>query len=39
MKEWTNELVTALRAVKADSESLKLQNEFFEKARHPLETK
>ena len=31
--------VTALRAVKADSESLKLQNEFFEKARHPLETK
>jgi len=39
MKEWTSELVTALRAVKADSESLKLQNEFFEKARHPLETK
>ena len=39
MKEWTSELVTALRAVKADSESLKLQNEFFEKVRHPLETK
>ncbi len=39
MKEWTSELVTALRAVKADSESLKLQNEFFEKARHPLQTK
>jgi creatinine amidohydrolase len=39
MKEWTSELVTALRAVKADSESLRLQNEFFEKARHPLETK
>ena len=38
-KEWTNELVTALRAVKAYSESLKLQNEFFEKAEHPLETK
>ncbi len=39
MKEWTGELVTALRAVKADNESLKLQNEFYEKARHPLETK
>jgi creatinine amidohydrolase len=39
MKEWTSELVTALRAVKADNESLRLQNEFFEKARHPLETK
>jgi creatinine amidohydrolase len=39
MKEWTSELVTALRAVKADSESLRLQNEFYEKTRHPLETK
>jgi creatinine amidohydrolase len=39
MKEWTSELLAALRAVKADSQSLKLQNEFFEKARHPLETK
>ena len=39
MKEWTSELVSALRAVKSDTESLKLQNEFYEKARHPLETK
>ena len=39
MKDWSGELVTALRAVKADSESLKLQNEFYEKARHPLETR
>jgi creatinine amidohydrolase len=39
VKEWTSELVTALRAVKADSESLRLQNEFYEKTRHPLETK
>lgn len=27
------------RAVKADSESLKLQQEFFEKAKRPLDTK
>jgi creatinine amidohydrolase len=39
MKEWTSELVTALRAVKSDTESLKLQNEFYEKSRHPLDTK
>ena len=39
MKTWTNELVTAIRAVKADNESLKLQNEFFEKSTHPLDTK
>jgi creatinine amidohydrolase len=39
MKEWTAELVTAIRAVKADAESLKLQNEFFERAKHPLDTK
>jgi creatinine amidohydrolase len=39
MKTWTAELVTAIRAVKADTESLKLQNEFFEKATHPMDTK
>jgi creatinine amidohydrolase len=39
MKTWTAELVTAIKAVKADSESLKLQNEFFEKASHPMDTK
>jgi hypothetical protein len=27
-----------LRAVKSDTASLKLQNEFYEKVRHPLET-
>jgi len=27
-----------IRAVKADDVSLKLQNEFYEKAKHPLET-
>ncbi len=38
MKTWTDELVQALRAVKADSESLKLQQEFYQKAQHPLDT-
>ena len=39
METWTDELVTAIRAVKADTESLKLQNEFFEKSTHPIDTK
>jgi len=39
METWTDELVTAIKAVKADTESLKLQNEFFEKATHPVDTK
>ncbi len=39
MKAWVADLVTAIRAVKADDESLKLQNEFYEKAEHPLDTK
>jgi creatinine amidohydrolase len=39
MKSWQAEIVAAIRAVKADGESLKLQNEFFEKAKHPLDTR
>lgn len=39
MKAWVGDLVQAIRAVKADDESLKLQNEFYDKAEHPLETK
>jgi creatinine amidohydrolase len=39
MKDWNDALVAAIRAAKADQESLKLQNEFFEKAKHPLDTK
>ena len=39
MGAWVNAIVDAIRAVKADQESLKLQNEFFEKARHPLDTR
>jgi creatinine amidohydrolase len=38
MKAWVDGIVKAVRAVKADEESLKLQNEFYEKAKHPLET-
>ena len=32
-------LVEAIKAVKADTRSLALQQEFYEKAKHPLETK
>jgi len=37
-KTWAREIAEALKAIKADDESLKLQNEFFEKAKHPLDT-
>ena len=39
MKAWVGDLVTAIRAVKADDESLKLQNEFYDESEHPLDTK
>ena len=39
MKSWQDAVVKAIRAVKADQESQKLQDEFFEKAKHPLDTK
>lgn len=39
MKAWADGLANAIRAVKADQTSLRLQNEFFEKSRKPLETK
>jgi creatinine amidohydrolase len=32
-------VVEALKAIKADNKSLELQNEFFEKAKHPLDTR
>lgn len=38
-KAWASQIAEAIKAIKADDESLKLQNEFFEKAQHPLETK
>jgi creatinine amidohydrolase len=39
MNAWIDGIVKATRAVKADQESLRLQNEFFEKAAHPLQTR
>ena len=38
MKASADAVAAALRAIKADQNSLKLQNEFFEKTRKPLET-
>ena len=37
-KTWINAIVQSIRAVKADQESLRLQNEFFERSKHPLDT-
>lgn len=38
-KEWSRQIAAALKAIKADDVSLKLQNQFFEESQHPLETK
>lgn len=38
-KTWSREIAEAIKAIKADDESLKLQNQFFEDAKHPLDTK
>ena len=39
MKGWIDGIVESIRAVKADDAGLKLQNEFYEKSKHPLDTK
>jgi len=39
MKAWQDAIVTAIRAVKSDQESLMRQNEFFDKTKHPLDTR
>jgi creatinine amidohydrolase len=39
MKAWINAITEAILAAKADDESLKLQKEFYEKSKHPLETR
>ena len=39
MNWWIDSLAKVIRAVKADDVSLKLQNEFYEKSNHPLDTK
>jgi len=36
---WVSTIVEAIRAVKADDASLRIQNEFYEKSKHPLDTK
>ena len=38
-KNWINGLVQAIRGVKADQASLRLQNEFYERSKRPLETR
>lgn len=37
-KTWITGIVQSIRAVKADQESLRLQNEFYERSTHPLDT-
>ncbi len=37
-RTWITGIAQAIRAVKADQESLRLQNEFYERSKHPLET-
>lgn len=39
MNAWIAAIDEAIRAVKADDESLKFQNEFYEKSKHPLDTR
>jgi len=39
MDNWMKAIVESIKGVKADQNSLKLQNEFYEKAKHPLDTK
>jgi creatinine amidohydrolase len=37
-KSWSAQIAEAVKAIKADNESLKLQSEFYEKMQHPLDT-
>ncbi len=39
MNNWVKAVAETVKVVKADQTSLKLQNEFYEEAQHPLETK
>ena len=39
MSNWIASTVEAIRAAKTDDQSLKLQNEFYEKSKHPLDTR
>jgi creatinine amidohydrolase len=37
-KNWSHEIAEAVKAIKADEESGRLQKEFFEQAQHPIDT-
>jgi creatinine amidohydrolase len=39
MDWWINAIADVIKSVKADQNSLQLQQEFYEKAEHPLDTK
>jgi creatinine amidohydrolase len=39
MKAWEDGIANVIRSVKADQTSLQLQNEFYQAAKHPLDTK
>jgi creatinine amidohydrolase len=39
MNWWVKSVADVIRAVKADQNSLRLQNEFYDKTQHPLDTK
>ena len=39
MNAWISAIAGAIRAVQADHQSLRLQNEFYEKSKHPLDTR
>ena len=38
-KTWSRQIADAIKAIKADQQSLKLQNQFFEDSQHPLDTR
>jgi creatinine amidohydrolase len=38
IQSWINTVVRAIKAIKADDESQRLQNEFYEKSGHPIDT-
>ena len=39
MDNWIKAIVNSIKAVKSDQTSLQLQNEFYERSKHPLDTK
>lgn len=39
MNAWIDAIVKAVQAIKADQASLQIQNEFYEKSKHPLDTR